>query len=60
MPNFPDDGSIAVEINRKLNLGQANKPYFFCQLKSQYYASLFVKQLDEKRSSLVRSETSRL
>jgi hypothetical protein len=33
---FPDDDSIAAEINRKLNLGQANKPCFFCELKSQY------------------------
>jgi hypothetical protein len=33
--NFPDDVSIAAEINRKLNLGEANKP-FFCELKSQY------------------------
>jgi hypothetical protein len=24
--NLPDDDSIAAEINRKLNLGQANKP----------------------------------
>jgi hypothetical protein len=32
--NFPDDGSIAAEIDRKLNLSEANKP---CELKSQYY-----------------------
>jgi hypothetical protein len=24
--NLPDDDSIAAEINRKLNLGEANKP----------------------------------
>jgi hypothetical protein len=24
--NVPDDGSIAAEISRKLNLGEANKP----------------------------------
>jgi hypothetical protein len=35
--NFPDDGRIAAEINRKLNLGEANTPCFFCELKYQYY-----------------------
>jgi hypothetical protein len=27
--NIPDDGSIAAKINRKLNPGEANKPFFF-------------------------------
>jgi hypothetical protein len=27
--NFPDDGSKAAEIYRKLNFGEANKPCFF-------------------------------
>jgi hypothetical protein len=43
--NFLDDGSIAAEINRKLNFGEANKPCFFCELKSQYYFKTYFFQI---------------
>jgi hypothetical protein len=44
--DFPDDGNTAAEINRKLNLGEANKPCF---------RKLFVlgEQLTNKRQVLV-------
>jgi hypothetical protein len=43
--NFPGDGSIAAEINRKLNLGETNNPCFFCELKSQCYFTPFFTSL---------------